>query len=138
MDRFIEFVGNHIELSGLFVALLFALWWTERAKSGRSLSPLEATQMLNKDEAVIVDVRDKKDFNEGRITGSIHIPFGSLKERATELSQHKDKQIIIVDKMGQHSGTAGKLLKAEGYENVCRLAGGISEWKGSNMPLVRK
>lgn len=138
MDRFIEFVGNHIELSGLFVALLFALWWTERAKSGRSLSPLETTQMLNKDEAVIVDVRDKKDFNEGRITGSIHIPFGSLKDRANELSQHKDKSIIIVDKMGQHSGTAGKLLKAEGYEHVCRLAGGISEWKGSNMPLVRK
>lgn len=138
MDRFIEFVGNNIELSGLFVALLFALWWTERTKSGRSVSPLEATQMLNRDEAIILDVRDKKEFNEGRITGAINISFGTLKDRASELSQYKDKQIIIVDKMGQHSGTAGKVLKAEGYENVCRLSGGISEWRGSNMPLVRK
>jgi len=138
MDRIIEFVGNHIELSGLFVMLLGALWYSEKSRSGRSVSPQEATLMLNRETAVIVDVRDKKDYGEGWITGSVHIPFSSLKERAVELAKHKDKQIIVVDKMGQHAGMAGKLLKAEGFENVCRMSGGISEWKNSNMPLVRK
>ena len=138
MDRFLEFVGNHLELSGLFVFFLAALWFTEKSRAGRSVSPHEATRMLNADEAVIIDVREKKDFNEGWITGAMHIPFGSLKERSAELEKHKDKQIIIVDKMGQHSGMAGKTLKAEGFENVCRLQGGIAEWKNSNMPLVRK
>jgi len=138
MDRILEFVSNHIELSGLFVALLAALWFSEKSRSGRALSPQEATLLLNKDEAVIVDLRDKKDFNEGKIAGSIHIPFGTLKERISELDKYKEKQIILVDKMGQHSGTAGKTLQAEGFEQVCRMSGGISEWKGSNMPLVKK
>ncbi len=138
MDRLFEFIGNHLELSGLFVFFLAALWFNERSRSGKSLSPHEATRLLNSDEAVIVDVRDKKEYGEGRITGSLHIPFSNLKERSSELEKYKDKQIILVDKMGQHSGMAGKLLKAEGFENVARMSGGIAEWKNSNMPLVRK
>ncbi|MFT5716272.1 MAG: rhodanese-related sulfurtransferase [Oleiphilaceae bacterium] len=138
MDQLIEFVTNHIELSGIFIALLVALWFSEKSRSGRSISPQETTLMLNREEAVIVDVRDKKDYSEGRIAGSLHIPFASLKERSSELEQYKEKQIVLVDKMGQHSGMAGKTLQAEGFENVCRMSGGISEWKNSNMPLIKK
>jgi len=138
MDRLLEFIGNHWELVSVFFGLLMALWWTEKSKSGQSLSPMMTTQLLNQGDAVVLDVRDKKDFTEGRITGSIHIPFGSLKSRIGELASYKEKKIIIVDKMGQHSGTAGKLLRDEGFENLGRLSGGISEWKNSNMPLVKK
>jgi len=138
MDRLFEFVGNNIELSGLFVALLAALWFSEKLRSGKAVSPQVATLMMNKDEAVIVDVRDKKEYSEGRIAGSIHIPYDSLKERALELKKFEGKQIILVDKMDQHSGMAGKLLQTEGFQNVCRMSGGIAEWKTSNLPLVKK
>lgn len=138
MDRLFEFIGNHIELSALFVALVAALWYTERSKSGKALSPQTAVLMMNKDEAVIVDIREKKEFSEGRITGSLHMPFDSLKERSVELKKFQDKQIILVDKMGQHSGMAAKLLKTEGFENVARMSGGITEWKSLNLPLVKK
>jgi rhodanese-related sulfurtransferase len=138
MDRLFEFVGNHIELTGLFVALLAALWFSEKLRSGKAVSPQAATLMMNKDEAVIIDIREKKEYSEGRITGSIHIPYDSLKERAQELKKFDGKQIILVDKMGQHAGMAGKLLKTEGFENVCRMSGGITEWKTSNLPLVKK
>jgi rhodanese-related sulfurtransferase len=138
MDRVLEFIGNHLELSGLFIFFLGALWFTERSRSGKSLSPSEVTRMLNSDEAIVVDVRDKKEFSEGWITGAIHLPFASVKSRIAELEKYKDKHIILVDKMGQHSGAAGKILLAEGFENIARLQGGISEWKSSNMPLVRK
>lgn len=138
MDRLFEFVGNNIELSGLFVALLAALWYSEKLRSGKAVSPQVATLMMNKDEAVIVDVREKKEYSEGRIAGSIHIPYDSLKERALELKKFEGKQIILVDKMGQHSGMAGKLLQTEGFQNVCRMSGGIAEWKTSNLPLVKK
>ncbi len=138
MDRLFEFIGNHIELSGLFIALMVALWFSEQSRAGKAVSPQIATLMMNKDEAVIVDIREKKEFSEGRITGSLHIPFDSLKERSVELKKFQDKQIVLVDKMGQHSGMAAKLLKAEGFDNVARMSGGISEWKSSNMPLVKK
>ena len=85
-----------------------------------------------------MDIRDRKDFGEGRITGSLNIPLSGIKGRANELSKHKDKQIIVVDKMGQHSAMAVKYLKEEGFTNVVRLNGGIADWKASNLPLVKK
>ena len=138
MDRLFEFIGNHIELSAIFFALLAALWFSEKSRAGKALSPQAATLLMNKDEAVIVDIREKKEFAEGKITGSVHIPFDSLKERSVELKKFQDKQIVLVDKMGQHSGMAAKLLKTEGFDNVARMSGGISEWKSSNLPLVKK
>ncbi len=138
MERFFEFAVNHWILSSTFVALLVALYLLEKMRSGRAISPQQATLLLNKEEAVIVDIREKKDFSEGRIKGAIHIPFASLKDRTSELDKYKEKQLVIVDKMGQHSGMAGKLLKAAGFENVCRMSGGIAEWKSSSLPLVKK
>ena len=55
-----------------------------------------------------------------------------------ELNKVKDKQIIVADKMGQHSAMAVKQLKAEGFGNVVRLDGGVSDWRASNLPLVKK
>src|SRR5690606_3903888 len=123
MDQFFEFVVNHWILSTLFVVLLVLLLTTESRKAGKSLSNQELVMLLNKDQAVVVDWRDKKEFGEGHITGSINIPFANLKDRAVELQKYKDKQIVLVDKMGQHTGLAGKILRAAGYQDIRRLAG---------------
>ncbi|MEC7816781.1 MAG: rhodanese-like domain-containing protein [Pseudomonadota bacterium] len=138
MDRLFEFVVNHYILVSLFVAFLIAILVLESRRGGAKISAQGAVNLINKDEAVVVDIRDRKDFNEGRITGSINIPLNSLKSRANELSKFKEKQIIVVDKMGQHSSMAVKQLNGEGYANVVRLNGGIADWRGSNLPLVKK
>jgi rhodanese-related sulfurtransferase len=138
MDRLFEFVVNHYILVSVFVALLLALLVLESRRGGAKISAQGAVTLINKDEAVVLDIRDRKDFNEGRITGSVNIPLNSLKSRVNELSKHKDKQIIVVDKMGQHSAMAVKYLKEEGFTNVVRLNGGIADWKASNLPLVKK
>ena len=138
MDRLFEFVVNHYILVSVFVALLLALLVLESRRGGAKISAQGAVSLINKDEAVVVDIRDRKDFGEGRITGSLNIPLSGIKGRANELSKHKDKQIIVVDKMGQHSAMAVKYLKEEGFTNVVRLNGGITDWKASNLPLVKK
>lgn len=138
MDHFIHFAINHWILTSVFAALLAALFFTEGRKAGKTLGPQELVMLLNKDQAVVVDLRDKKDFSEGHITGAMHIPFASVKERASELQKHKDKIIVLVDKMGQHTGTAGKTLRAAGFQDIRRLSGGIGEWRNANMPLVKK
>jgi len=129
---------EHWILASTFAGLLIALFLLEKHRSGRSVSPQQATLLLNRDEAVIIDVREKKDFNDGRIKGSIHIPLASLKDRISELEKYKEKQLVLVDKAGQHSGMAGKQLKAAGFENICRMSGGIAEWTNSSLPLVKK
>lgn len=138
MDRLFEFVVNHYILVSLFVAFLVAILVLESRRGGTKISAQGAVILINKDEAVVVDIRDRKEFGEGRITGSINIPLNSLKSRVNELSKFKDKQIIVADKMGQHSAMAVKQLNAEGYANVVRLNGGITDWKASNLPLVKK
>ncbi len=138
MDRLFEFVVNHYILVSVFVALLLALLVLESRRGGAKISAQGAVSLINKDEAVVVDIRDRKDFGEGRITGSLNIPLSGIKGRANELSKHKDKQIIVVDKMGQHAAMAVKQLNAEGFSNVVRLNGGITDWKASNLPLVKK
>ncbi len=138
MDRLFEFVVNHYVLASLFVAFLVAILILESRRGGSKISAQGAVSLLNKDEAIVVDIRDRKEFAEGRITGSVNIPLNALKSRAGELNKHKDKQIIVADKMGQHSAMAVKQLNAEGYANVVRLNGGVGDWKASNLPLVKK
>ncbi|MDL0431536.1 rhodanese-like domain-containing protein [Marinobacter sp. TBZ242] len=138
MERVFEFAVNHYILVSLFVAFLLAILVLESRRGGKKISAQGAVNLINRDEAVVVDIRDRKDFNEGRITGAINIPLNSIKSRASELKKFKDKQIIVADKMGQHSAMAVKQLNAEGYTNVVRLDGGIADWKGSNLPLVKK
>lgn len=138
MDRLFEFAANHYILVSLFVAFLLAILVLESRRGGQKVSAQAAVSLINRDEAIVLDIRDRKDYNEGRITGSIHIPLNSLKERASELKKYQDKQIIVADKMGQHSAMAVKQLNALGYTNVVRLNGGVADWKGSNLPLVKK
>ncbi|WP_100638231.1 rhodanese-like domain-containing protein [Marinobacter salexigens] len=138
MDRLFEFVVNHYVLASLFVAFLVAILVLESRRGGAKISAQGAVSLINRDEAIVVDIRDRKEFGEGRITGSVNIPLNSLKSRAAELNKHKDKQIIVADKMGQHSAMAVKQLNAEGFTNVVRLNGGVSDWKASNLPLVKK
>ena len=138
MERVFEFAVNHYILVSLFVAFLLAILVLESRRGGKKISAQGAVNLINRDEAVVVDIRDRKDFNEGRITGSINIPLNSIKSRASELKKFKDKQIIVADKMGQHSAMAVKQLNAEGYANVVRLNGGVADWNGSNLPLVKK
>jgi len=138
MDRLFEFVVNHYILVSLFVAFLVAILILESRRGGAKISAQGAVNLINKDEAVVVDIRDRKEFGEGRMTGSSNIPLNSLKSRVGELSKFKDKQISVADKMGQHSAMAVKQLNAEGFSNVVRLNGGVADWKASNLPLVKK
>lgn len=138
MDRLFEFVVNHYILVSLFVVLLIALFVLETRRGGTKVSAQAAVNMINHDEAIIVDVRDRKDQKEGKIAGSLQIPLNGIKDHLSELKKHQDKQIIVADKAGQHSAMAIKQLKEEGFTNVARLNGGIAEWKASNLPLVKK
>lgn len=121
-------VGSHIGSTAL----------DGRAKGGHAVSPAIATQMINKEDAVVVDIRTKKEWDTGHITGAKHIPLADLARRIEELNKYKTKPIIVVCNIGQTAGSASKQLKEAGFENVSRLQGGITEWKGQNLPIIKK
>ena len=136
LANLIEFVSNHYVLSSLFVALLILLFITETRKGGKSLSNRELTALVSSGEGVVLDVRAKKEFDAGHIVDALNIPYEKLVSRTGELEKHKAKTIIVVDAMGQHAGTACRELQKAGF-TAAKLSGGISSWRGDNLPVVK-
>lgn len=137
MEQVIEFIGNHVLLVSAWLLTLAMLLWNESRRAGKAVTPAIATQMINKEDAVILDIRPKKEWDTGRITGARHIPMAELDRRMDELNKYKEKPIIVVCNLGQTAGAATKKLKAAGFANVTRLSGGMTEWKGQSLPVVR-
>ncbi len=134
MDFFI-FVSEKWFLFALLIALIALFLLTEQNKSGKTIGTSELVRMTNNDQAIVVDVRPSAEFDLGHIHGSRNIPHSKIASRIAELEKYRSTIIVLVDKLGQHSGGAGKVLSKEGYD-VQRLRGGISEWQGASLPLV--
>ena len=138
MALFIEFLSAQWMLVAALVVCLTLLFRHESKKGGPTLSPQQLVGLVNQQQAVVVDIRDGKEFQQGHIVDAINIPYAKLASRLAELDAYKEKPIVLVCKMGQHSGAAGKQLVAAGFEQVSRLSGGMSEWQNSQLPLVSK
>jgi len=138
MDRFLEFVVNHYILFGLLIALIAAYIATEMSRGGQAVSPQALSGLANRENARIIDVRDVAEFKAGHITGSENIPYSRIGERLEELKKDLERPIVIVCNLGQVAGAVGRQLKAAGLTRVYKLEGGISNWKGQSLPLVKK
>ena len=137
IDQVVEFISNHFLLIGLFVALVFAFVVNEGKRGGDSINTNTLVNLVNRDNALILDVRDSKDFSAGHIVDALNIPFSNFDKRVGELDKFKDRPIIVVCKMGQHASGVGGKLKTLGFEKVHRLGGGMGEWSASSLPIVK-
>ncbi len=137
MDQLFEFIGNHPILVGTFLVLLVLFIRNETQRGGRTVSPQELVNLVNREGALVLDVRDGKEFGAGHIVDAVNIPHGALEGRLSEIDKYKEKPVAIVCKVGQHAGSAGTVLKKAGFQNVARLAGGMTEWRNQNLPVVK-
>jgi len=134
--NFIDFLMQQWILTSLLAVLVIVYFLRERVQSGVPVSPNQLTSLVNSDKAVVVDIRPSAEFKAGHLVDAINIPYERIKSDMATLEKHKSKTIIIVDKMGQYSGIIGRQLAKEGFD-VRRLSGGISEWQGQSLPLVK-
>ncbi|GAA0205713.1 MULTISPECIES: rhodanese-like domain-containing protein [Kangiella] len=140
MQQLFEFFGNHPFLGSAWLAfaLLLLISIIKTLTSGsKSLTPLLATQMINKENAQVVDLRSVADFNKGHIHGSVNIPFTKVKDSVKDLEKYKQVPIIMVCNTGIQSGSAAITLRKFGFNQVHKLKGGIQSWSGDNLPLVK-
>ncbi|MCE2424607.1 MAG: rhodanese-like domain-containing protein [Pseudomonadales bacterium] len=137
MEQLFEFIANHPILVGAFL-LTFALFVrNEVVRGGRAVSPQELVNLVNRDGAVVIDVRDAKEFAVGHIVDAVNVPHTALGTRVGELEKYKTKPVVVACKMGQHAGPAGTVLRKAGFENVARLKGGVTGWINDNLPVVK-
>jgi rhodanese-related sulfurtransferase len=134
-DVFI-FVQEQMFLVGALVLLVFAFYRKETAGGGVKLSTSQVVQAMNAETAILLDVRDSKDFDQGHVTNAINIPHAKVADSLKQLEKHREKQIIVTDNVGQHAASVSKLLAKAGF-NIALMRGGMSEWKGDGLPVVK-
>lgn len=137
--EYLQFLLQHWLLSLAFVlALLFLLYLEFQGKVGGAvrLSSSELVQWTNKQNAKLVDVREKGAFNEGHIAGSLHLSQDEL-DAATKLQKFKDQPIILICATGAQAATAAAELRKQGFGQLFILNGGINAWKAENLPLEK-
>lgn len=137
MERLFDFVGNHYLLVSAFFLLLAIFFVIESRRAGKPVSPQQATNLVNREEGLIVDVRDADEFRQGHIAGSLNIPFSQFNDRAAELAKYKDRPVILTCRIGPQASAAGRILKRQGFDRLMRLQGGLQAWKDERLPVVR-
>ena len=141
MNQLITFASNNTILVVAIVIVSLMLIHSlvgEKLRGYSSVSPTESTQMINHDDALILDVRESNEYSEGHIINSLHIPLSSLKTRMKDLEKYKSKKVIIACRSGHRSSQACNNLKKEGFEQVFNLSGGVMAWQSASLPLVKK
>jgi rhodanese-related sulfurtransferase len=98
---------------------------------------LKATRLYN-DDALILDVREDKEYAAGHIPRAKHIPLGQLPKRIGELDKYKSKPILVTCRSGNRSAHACRILRKAGFETVYNQAGGIMAWERANLPVTKK
>jgi rhodanese-related sulfurtransferase len=136
MALFLEFLAQQWILVAALLSVVVMLVLHETRKSGPALSPQQAINLINAEQGVFLDLRDAADFKKGHIVGAVHIPAAKLESRLAELEKYKNNPIVLVCKMGQQAGTAGKQLKAAGFEKVYKMTGGMMEWDNLQLPTI--
>ncbi|TMC22354.1 MAG: molybdopterin-synthase adenylyltransferase MoeB [Chloroflexi bacterium] len=99
-------------------------------------SPAQVKEALTqqgeaKQDVVLIDIREKHEWNEAYIPGAIHLPRGFLEFDVEENVPDKEQTVILYCAGGWRSLLAGTTLQQMGYKNVISLAGGFGQWKGS-------
>ena len=141
MAQLIEFAGNHWELFAALAVVLVLLAQNLLADGGKNVvSPQQATELINRKDAVVVDVRPIADYSKAHIINSINIPATSIKNQLTQLEKHKDKgvPVIVACRSGGQSAAICSILSKHGFEEVYNLKGGILAWQSASLPVSRR
>lgn len=108
-----------------------------KGASGAVTSPAQATLLINREDAAILDVRETDEYAKGHVLNARNIPLGQLKSRAAELAKYKEKPLIVCCATGQRSGGAIAILKQVGFTRLYNLQGGFGAWKQAGLPTEK-
>ncbi|WP_117236254.1 rhodanese-like domain-containing protein [Vibrio maerlii] len=141
MQEYIDFFQQNMILSlvwvGLVIAVIMNIVKTKTAQY-KEIMPAQLTQMINREEGTVIDIRSKDEFKKGHITDAVHILPADIKSGSFgSLESKKADPIVVVCKTGQTAITAANDLAKAGFEQVFVLKNGLISWNEANMPLVR-
>ena len=135
-----KFVMDNIWLvlaAGASGAILVWPLVNRRLSGVPEVGALQAVQLLNRRDAVMIDVREPAEFSAGHVPNSKNIPLAQFDKRIGELEKLKNRPAVVLCQTGGRSHAATALLKKAGFAEVVVLAGGINAWQQANMPVEK-
>lgn len=139
-DELLAFASRHLYLAMALVGLTIALAYTEIARLFRpykALRPAALTALINRENALVVDLSSTSEFEKGHIPGSRNVVQSQFDPENKTLANAKALPVVAVCRTGQASANAAKRLKQAGFEHVYWLDGGIAAWQQADLPLVK-
>ena len=138
MIQFQQFVVAQWQLVLIFVLSGVMILWPifQRRMSGAvDVTVNQLTRMLNDGKAVVIDIREPKEFVDGKVPGAMHIPLSQLKDRLADLERNKERAVIVYDARGPRIHSATSTLARAGFKQLHSLHGGFKAWKDAGMPM---
>ncbi|MCE1241478.1 MAG: rhodanese-like domain-containing protein [Azonexaceae bacterium] len=133
-----EFINQNILLIGIVVVSGLGLLWPLLFRPvGKAVNPGEATLLINREEAAVLDVREPAEFAAGHIPEALNIPVAKLGERLGELEKYREKPLIVCCAAGMRSNKACAELKKQGFAHLNNLSGGVDAWVAAGYPLKK-
>ena len=143
MEQFFIFLQknpmNMVLLGAVVVSGGMLLWplIMRLMRPGQEVGPTQAVQLINRHDALVLDIRDAADYKSGHITNARHLPESELESRAKELEKMKSRPIIVSCARGNRSANVAGRLRKLGFGEVVALRGGLAAWQQANMPLEK-
>jgi rhodanese-related sulfurtransferase len=119
------------------VMLMWPLIQRMTVGAGREVNAQQAVQLINRRDAVILDVRDAQEYASGHIANARHMPIADIGKRIAELDKVKQRPVIVACRTGARAGAACALLRKNGFQEVFALKGGILGWQQASLPLEK-
>lgn len=134
-----KFVQENFFLIAVAVASGGMLLWpaVRRGAGGPAVNTLEATILINQQDALVIDVRESSEFQQGHILGARNVPMSQLETRIADLEKHKERPVIISCGSGNVSGRAASTFRHRGFSRVFNLSGGVAAWQQAGLPVEK-
>ena len=103
----------------------------------KNANAAQTVQLLNRENGVVVDVCEPKEFSAGHVPNAINFPLSSMKDRLRDLDKYKNKPVIVSCRSGNRSMKGAVLLRKHGFPTVYNLSGGLQAWERDNLPVEK-
>ena len=129
--------------NAMFLAVALAsggmlLWpFVRRSTGGPWVTPAQATHLINREDAVVLDVRETNEFASGHVLGAKNLPAARMETAAGEVVKKKDRPVIVYCDGTDRSAKALAALKKQGFTRVANLSGGLKAWQEAGLPVEK-
>jgi rhodanese-related sulfurtransferase len=135
----VDFIRNNLLL---FVVALVSggmLLWplVRRSTGGPWVDPLQATHLINREDALLLDVREPGEYGAGHVLGARNMPLSRLDALAPDIAKRKDKPVVVYCDGGDRSVKALAALKKQGFTRAANLSGGLKAWQQAGLPVEK-